>query len=392
MSKEKSKSDTTRTDFDPSTVQPLQVLSINQLLKNEYEPVKWIIPDMLPEGLTLFCAAPKIGKSMVALAISLRMARRTHGGVDGDTLYLSLDDTSERRLQSRVRSLLQGKEVEDRVFIATESQSLDEGLILQLEQWMQRQPGTVLIVIDVYGTVKPKRIGDDIYKNDYNALNSLRTFATRHRIAIVLVHHTRKKKDDDDWINNISGSNGLAGACDTLWYLKRKRGEQNMTLCIDGREDGLANEIGLTLEDLDLPWVIDGIGTPEDLGKSEQLVVKAFSNASMELTPKEIVALTGLKLPNVQKLVRRMFAKKLLRQTTYGKYALPLSGQSDEVPPVDQWRAARPCRDCKGTDWQFAGWIKTDRDRPQAAWECAWCASDHPQTATAAAEDGTEIF
>jgi hypothetical protein len=41
-------------------VPPLKVLSINQLLQNEYEPVKWIIPDILPEGLTLFCAAPKI--------------------------------------------------------------------------------------------------------------------------------------------------------------------------------------------------------------------------------------------------------------------------------------------------------------------------------------------
>jgi hypothetical protein len=295
-------------------------LSVNELLHNQYEPVKWIIPDILPEGLTLFCAAPKIGKSMVALAIALRMARRVHGGIEGETLYLSLDDVSERRLQSRTRSLLQGKEVEDRIFFATESRNLDTGLIEQLEQWMSIRPATALIVIDVYGTVKPKRVGDDIYKNDYNALNNLRTFATKHRVAVILVHHTRKKRDDEDWINNINGSNGLAGACDTLWYLKRARGSQEMTLCIDGREDGLASQVALTLEDLDLPWIIDGVGTPQDLNQSEQMVIRVLQEQSSPLSPKQVAELAQLK--NTRMLIRRMLAKNLIIQTTYGLYTV----------------------------------------------------------------------
>lgn len=398
---------------------PLNVLSVTELLQNEYEPVKWIIPDILPEGLTLFCAAPKIGKSMVALAIALRMARRTHGGINGDTLYLSLDDVSERRLQSRVRSLLQGKEVEPRVFFATESRCLDTGLIEQFEEWMRMYPDTAMIVIDVYGTVKPKRIGDDIYKNDYNALNSLRTFATHHRVAIILVHHTRKKKDDDDWINNINGSNGLAGACDTLWYLKRKRGEQAMTLCIDGREEGLSREVALTLEDLDQPWVLDGVGTPEDLNASEQKVISVLRDQGVPLTPKQIADLSELKLPHSQKIVRRMLVKNHLIQTTYGKYDLSKTDKTDndsnrltekksvvslpdaasqadldarltkkqnnanicqsvslslsEIPPVPQWRQERPCCHCGGGEWRFNGWSEWEGEEPRALWVCAKC-------------------
>jgi hypothetical protein len=260
---------------------------------------------------------------------------------------------------------LQGKEVEDHVFIATESQSLDTGLIEQLEMWMKERPSTVLLVIDVYGTVKPKRIGDDIYKNDYSALNSLRTFATKHRVAIILIHHTRKKSDDGDWINNINGSNGLAGACDTLWYLKRKRGEQDMTLCIDGREDGLASEVGLTLEDLDLPWKIDNAGTPEELNESEQKVIAVLQVQNEPLTPKQIAELSELK--NSRYLIRRMLAKKLVAQTTYGKYELPKSSKSSRVAEYENaatlsqaaWQAASQSRVARVAEYENVATLAT---------------------------------
>lgn len=309
-------------------VSPLRVISVNELLRNEYEPVKWIIPDILPEGLTNFSAAPKIGKSMVALAIALRMARRVHGGIDGDTLYLSLDDISERRLQGRIRSLLQGEEVEDHVFIATESQSIDTGLIGQLEMWMHGHPATALIVIDVYAKVKPKRQGDDVYLNAYNALEPLRTFATKHRIAIILIHHDRKQKDGGDWINNSSGSSGHTGACDTLWHLERVRSEKEMILRIDGREYGLASEVGLTLEDLNLPWVIDGTGTVQELNESEQKVIDVLQTKGVPLAPKQISELSGLE--NTRMLIRRMLVKNLVTQTTYGAYTLPESNKSNK--------------------------------------------------------------
>jgi hypothetical protein len=387
----------------PQEVMPLKVISVNELLHNEYEPVKWIIPGILPEGLTMFAAAPKIGKSMVALAIALRMARRVHGGIDGDTLYLSLDDVLERRLQSRVRSLLQGKEVEDHLFIATESRHIDTGLIEQLEMWMTEHPATVLIVVDVYGTVKPKRIGDDIYKNDYNALNSLRTFASKHRVAIILIHHTRKKSDDGDWINNINGSNGLAGACDTLWYLKRVRGQQEMRLCIDGREDGLSYEVALTLDDLDAPWKMGDEEEESDVNSTEQKILDVLksckvaecthtetcNSATLQYTPKEISELTGLKHNTVRSALRRMHVKNLVSQTKFGSYtnyritelqqkescnSVILATPENPIGPPPfgiPYPTRTRCHVCKKDPVKWL-WLKT-KHKGQGGWECANC-------------------
>lgn len=303
-------------------VPPLKTLSINELLSKSFEPLRWIIPEILPEGLTLLFSRPKIGKSMMALALSLRIARRTSGGVEGDTLYLSLDDTSERRLQSRVRSLLQGAEVSNHVWFATESRSLDTGLIGQLTGWMYSHPKTCLIVIDVFGTVKPKRQSDDVFKNDYDALFALRKFATEHHIAILLVHHTRKVVDSEDWINNINGSTGLSAACDTIWMLKRQRGYQKIELLITGRDTIGDPILELDLDDLDAPWKLQGVDAEDeqDTSTSEEKVLFALQNASEALTPKQIAEITQLKSEHVRKIARRMLAKALIYQTTYGLY------------------------------------------------------------------------
>ena len=76
----------------------------------ELPPVRWTIPEILPEGLTLLAGKPKLGKSWLALSVALSIAA---GGValgtqpvaKGDVLYLALEDNA-RRLQSRARRLL----------------------------------------------------------------------------------------------------------------------------------------------------------------------------------------------------------------------------------------------------------------------------------------------
>src|SRR5437764_492629 len=73
-------------------------------------PVRWAVPEILPEGLTLLAGKPKLGKSWLALSLALSIAA---GGValgkqplpQGDVLYLALEENA-RRLQARARQLL----------------------------------------------------------------------------------------------------------------------------------------------------------------------------------------------------------------------------------------------------------------------------------------------
>ncbi len=303
---------------------PLEATDIVEVLHTKYEPLKWIIPNLLPEGLTALFANPKVGKSMMALALALRMGRRVSGGIDGHVLYLSLDDTSQRRLQDRTRDLLQGNPIEQgRLWAAFTSASLDSGLIGQLEGWMQRDPETCLIIIDVFGAVKPKRQGDDIFKGDYESLKSLRDFAAAHRIAILMLHHTRKQPDTNDWINKMSGSTGLTAAVDTLWMLKRERGSEEMQLYTTGR-DVRDQVIDLTLEDIDAPWAIRGEDAEDEdaISDGQQRILAVMRENGNAMSPKSIAAKTGQPPKSVSRLLCRMASDSLIAKCFYGSYAL----------------------------------------------------------------------
>ena len=80
-------------------------------------------------------------------------------------------------------------------------------------------------------------IYDNAYSADYSDLRVLKEFADCYSIALMVVHHTRKARDPDDVFANISGTNGLMGACDTVFVLdKDKRSDKYATLSVTGRD------------------------------------------------------------------------------------------------------------------------------------------------------------
>lgn len=310
----------------PANALALDTFDFSDMLHEVYEPLQWIIPQYLPEGLTLLFARPKVGKSMTCLALALRVARQTSGGVDGETLYLLLDDTSKRRLQDRTRSLLQGESLEaNRIWGATKSQALDTGLIDQLEAWMTDHPSTRLIVVDVYARVKPKA-DDDVYKSDYNALVKLQEFAVKHHIAIILVHHTRKASTPagGDWIDSVNGSTGLTGAVDTLWMIERAAHSNDLVLHVKGRDTMGELEVGFSLDDIDAPWKLRGDDVEEEtLSAVQSAIIRSLTVTSPELTPRQLADVTGVKYSTIRGTLRRMLHKNLLGQTVFGSYCLP---------------------------------------------------------------------
>jgi len=302
------------------------------MLHAVYEPLQWIVPEYLPCGLTLFFARPKVGKSMVSLALTLRMARKTSGGVEGVSLYLLLDDTNERRLQDRTRSLLQGEELEkDRVYGATSSERLDTGLIEQLSSWMVDHPDTRLIVIDVYARVKPKAT-DDVFKSDYDGLVKLQEFSTLHNIAIILVHHTRKTKSTSgDWQDEVNGSTGLLAAVDTMWYLERRPNSEELLLHVRGR-DVRDNDVHLTLADIDAPWRVQ-TDDVESVPNAEALILAALDN-DKAMKPKELATITSISDSTIRGTLRRMMAKHLIMQSAYGSYLRVTELQKTDIQPL----------------------------------------------------------
>lgn len=78
----------------------------------DFPPLAWVVPDLLPEGFSLLVGGPKIGKSWLSLDVALAVA--TGGCALGNlpvasrpVLLLALED-GDRRLQDRARELLAG--------------------------------------------------------------------------------------------------------------------------------------------------------------------------------------------------------------------------------------------------------------------------------------------
>ena len=219
------------------STRPLQTVDADTLQSTAYEPLQFVVGDLLPQGLHLLAGAPKIGKSWLALYLCLRVAQGdplwTFATRRCEVLYLCLED-SFPRIQSRLFDLTE--DAPPTLHFAVMSEQLHNGLVEQIEQFLTEHPAAGLIVIDTLQRIRAAGNDANPYANDYRDVGVLKALADKHRIAILLVHHLRKMNDDDP-MNMISGTTGLSGATDSNFVLRKsKRRENTATLYCTGRD------------------------------------------------------------------------------------------------------------------------------------------------------------
>lgn len=217
-------------------MEDLKIINADSLLYTSLYESEFIIEEILPVGLHIFCGAPKVGKSWLMLDLCIKVSK----GEDlwnlktkqCDVLYLALEDTYQR-LQKRLFKLTD--EIGSNFHIAIESNKITNGLIVQLEQALKQYPNIRLVIIDTLQKVR-KQNNDINYSADYGEISLLKSFADKNKIAVILVHHLRKQ-DDSDVFNKISGTAGIMGSSDTTFILEKKsRDETVATLFVTGRD------------------------------------------------------------------------------------------------------------------------------------------------------------
>lgn len=215
----------------------LDTIDADTLLGIPYEPLSFIVEDLLPQGLHLLAGAPKIGKSWLALWLCLRVAQGeplwSFPTNPCEVLYLCLED-SFQRIQSRLFDLTE--DAPPTLHFAVMSEQLHNGLLEQMEQFLREHPATGLVIIDTLQRIRA--VGSEVnpYASDYRDIGVLKALAERHHIAVLLIPHLRKRNDDDP-MSMISGTTGLSGATDSNFVLRRsKRRENTATLYCTGRD------------------------------------------------------------------------------------------------------------------------------------------------------------
>lgn len=216
-------------------VKLLEVIDGETLMDMQFPKSRFCIQSLLPQGVSILGGAPKIGKSWMVLDWCVRIAKgETIWNLPtekGTVLYLCLED-GLARIQDRLNCITD--EVPSNLYVATKSESIETGLLQQIQNFIITHTDTTLIVIDTFQMIRNN--SELSYANDYNKIGKLKQYADEMSISILLVHHLRKQGDSDP-LNKLSGTTGISGAVDTVFVLdKDKRNENKANLLCTGRD------------------------------------------------------------------------------------------------------------------------------------------------------------
>ncbi len=304
-----------------------QFVSAETLQATRFTPLEFCVDRVLVPGLTVLAGRPKEGKSWLALELSYAIAHGTVAlgqlaTVPGDVLYLALED-NRRRLQDRLSKIRAGEEWPPRLAFGFDCPALDKGGLELIADWCRRADKPKLVVVDVFARVRPSAAsGTSAYEADYAATAPLQEFAVKQGIAIVLVHHTRKMAADDP-LEEVSGTNGLTGAADTILVLKREAINSGDAVLYGRGRDIPEFEMALAFSNDDCRWRLVGEAGSLRASKETQAIIDVLEAAGEPMGPKAVwEALEGVALKTVQKRMKRMAMKGEIARTSYGSYTL----------------------------------------------------------------------
>mgnify|MGYP002519762297 CR=1 FL=1 len=222
---------------------------------------------LLVEGTCILSAKPKVGKSWLALAMCIAVANGDdflgYKTRKSSTLYLDLE-TSEQLQQKRLRRMLNGAEPPKNFYLETETDTIENGFVDQIEDYLKQDPNIGLVVIDVFQIIRStaKSAKETEYEHAYRDITPLNELAQKHHISIILVMHDRKSVDPDDPFSNILGSTGLQGAATQMIVMYRRRKDDPIHISVKGKTiDGLP-ELNVKLDQAQ--WsIVDGCNSEE---------------------------------------------------------------------------------------------------------------------------------
>ena len=327
-----------------------QMVNAEWLMAQNFPPTQYVVPGIIPEGLTLLVAAPKIGKSWMVLGLGVACASGGYalGHVKVDqrpVLYLALED-GHRRLQSRLRSLDVTRPPAGLHFL---THVANGGILDTIWEFMnEHRHAAPLVVLDTLGKAMPPSLGNETqYNRDYRVTGALKGLADAvPGSSLILVHHTRKA-EGADFLDAVSGTQGIAGAADTIAVLRRDRNEQGAILNVTSR-DAKEGEYALILDDCG-NWEINGTTLEEaaaaantehataGVGDRMAEIIATVNRYPQGVRRKDLAGLLHMDDAQLGKYLRRAYDSGRISNPSRGLYTPVTSVISDtfEIPEHD---------------------------------------------------------
>lgn len=303
----------------------------NTIMASVFDPIRWIVPDYVPEGFSVLAGRQKLGKTWLAIDWALAVAT---GGIamgtipvaPGNVLYLDMEN-GPRRIQRRINALYPpslSRPDMSRLEWVTDAPALDRGVIDALEDWRVSVDSPRLVVIDVLQRIKPAgNAARNSYENDYSAWAPLQAWAMQHGVGVVGLHHTRKGGADDP-LEALSGSNGLSACADTTLVLDRDG--NGITLFVRGRdveekESALAFDTG--------SWTLTGDAAEVRRTDERATILDVLHCADDDMSPAELSDATGMTNNNLRQLLFKMGKAGEVVKSRRGRYRHPRRVDAD---------------------------------------------------------------
>jgi len=312
--------------FAPDDDGPIR--SAATIVNQRYGPVRWLVRGIIPcEGVSMIVAPPKAGKSIFIMNIAISnclpdriLDYREAPDRSLDILYLDLESTG-RRTQYRISGILGNRPIPNHLLIADKWDRFGEGGDVELRHWLDGNPCD-MVIIDTLGRIQAATPGTQStsYALDHRKIETFQNISSEYDVGILLVHHTRKATAED-WVDMVSGSNGISGTLDTVMFLSRKRGATNGILHVTGRD--VEEEAYVVAADFGtFRWRIKGTLDEVNSGLTEnrQLIMNCLRGHKGELSPAEISNMTGQTIDSVKYHLANLFALGAILRPNYGKY------------------------------------------------------------------------
>lgn len=311
-------------------IDDINFITARELQQKTIDPINYIIPDLLPEGLAGLAGSPKAGKSYMSLNIAFAVSR----GKDvfdkfktnkSSVLYLPYED-NERRLQDRIEYMLDEDDdnapeniiYPDMRFFPP----LNEGGLKIIAKLLEKIPDIKLVIVDTLAraiTLSSSKFKNQ-YIEEYEIATELQKFAIEKKICILCTHHTTKGESDNIF-NLIQGSVGLTAGFDTLFVINKEK--QNTFLHSTGR-DIESNKFAVEFNKESFKWKILDYRPSIDTTPEREDIIELFDNDENKiLTPREISSLLDKKPSAVSRLLTKINNEGYLIKVKTGQYKLP---------------------------------------------------------------------